>query len=103
MGFLSQWFGKRESPAPEFISVTRVDEEYAYIQSRTCKCGGRWKPVQQSVGQVPGAPAHFKLDTLEVVCMQCHTPGVFRFKVDTSHPAYMQELMEMEKELLGKE
>jgi hypothetical protein len=102
MSLFSRWLGKREPAAPEFIPVTRVDQEYAYLRSQTCTCGGAWMPVGQSVGDMPGAPAHLKLDVLEVACSECRTPGVFRFQVDTSHPDYMEEMMEMEKELLGE-
>jgi hypothetical protein len=95
MSIFSKWFGKRE--APEFVAVTSLDQEYSHLGSSPCGCGGYWKVAQHSVGDVPGAPAHIKLDTLEVFCSRCGTQNVFRFRADTSHPDYQRELLQREQ------
>jgi hypothetical protein len=112
MGFFARLFGKGQAGAkgiavaapradPGLIPVVAVSEEYAWLGSNPCECGGRWSLVRQSASSSPGFPEHLKLDRLEVACNDCGRESVFLFQVDTHSPLYLAEQQAMMKELFG--
>jgi hypothetical protein len=68
------------------IQVSDVKEEYAWLKAHPCECGGSWSLVMQSVGKLPGAPKHVRLDQLEVSCSGCSRQASFLFLVDKQSP-----------------
>ncbi|RKG82657.1 hypothetical protein D7W79_01840 [Corallococcus exercitus] len=102
MSFLSRWFGKRPSAEPEPIPVTSIDQEYAYIRSHPCRCGGVWQSLERSTKPGSEAALHLKLEVHEMHCGKCGARQTFRFLLDTSHPDYIRALQETEQELLGE-
>ena len=69
------------------VKVECIADEYAYISSHRCKCGGEWKVIQQTLCTSKESP-HIKVDFLLAHCKNCGAGEDFCFAVDTTNPLY---------------
>jgi hypothetical protein len=69
------------------VKVVCIAEEYAYVSSHPCKCGGDWQVKKQTLATSKESP-HIKLDFLFAQCKKCGADEDFFFVVDTTHALY---------------
>ena len=71
-------------PSEEWIAVSDVSEEYAYVAKQRCQCGGSYTVERQSTGTAEGK--HF--DELFCKCKKCGKERSFTFDVTSLFEEY---------------
>ncbi len=66
-------------PGKKPIIVDSVAQEYAYIRRQRCPCGGRWRPVSQSL--LEKGEDHF--DLIKTRCENCGLEAEFLFDISS--------------------
>ncbi len=101
MGFFTRLFGRRQTETSagtaDVISVDSVLDEYEYMETHRCSCGGNWELDMQAARE--GSTRGIMIDEMNVHCSNCGQNNVFRFTVDTQSAAYQRALAEALSEL----
>lgn len=60
--------------------VNSIREEYEYIATQKCECGGAWQRVRQALVMDPESVPH---DQITVQCEQCSKPQEYWFNISS--------------------
>jgi len=76
------------------IAVNSIEEEYEYVNSQRCKCGGCYERTMQSFSEGP-----IEHDILTVKCVKCGLEAQFVFDISSFYGKGLEEMHELLKEL----
>jgi hypothetical protein len=84
----------------ERIQVEAIEDEYAYLGARPCRCGGTWQLVRQELYRIDGKTV---VDRLAVRCDICGVELAVLFQLDVRAKRYRGTLVNQAMRLVEDE